>query len=37
MGLTCVDGIASGAGGQEESVRFIAHSGAQYTLRMTQA
>ena len=32
MGLTYVDGIARGAGGQEESVRFMVDSGAKYTL-----
>ena len=32
MGLTYVDGIARGAGGQEKEVRFLVDSGAKYTL-----
>ena len=32
MGITCVDGIARGADGQEQTVRFMVDSGAKYTL-----
>ena len=32
MGITYVDGIARGAEGQEQAVRFLVDSGARYTL-----
>ena len=32
MGVTYIDGIARGAGGQEQAVRFLVDSGARYSL-----